>query len=96
METKRKVTGELGIGVISSKGLIEGPFAKGKGSFIVSGRRTYIDVLTQPIIRAFNNGNSAGYYFYDFNAKANYEINDKNRVYLTGYFGRDKFYEGEI
>jgi outer membrane receptor for ferrienterochelin and colicin len=89
---KEKVTGELGIGVISSKGLIEGPFAKGKGSFIVSGRRTYIDVLTQPIIRAFNNGNSAGYYFYDFNAKANYEINDKNRVYLSGYFGRDKFY----
>mgnify|MGYP000689742379 FL=1 len=89
---KEKVTGELGIGVISSKGLIEGPFAKGKGSFIVSGRRTYIDVLTQPIIRAFNNGNSAGYYFYDLNAKANYEINDKNRVYLSGYFGRDKFY----
>ncbi|MFT5818601.1 MAG: outer membrane receptor for ferrienterochelin and colicin, partial [Lentimonas sp.] len=89
---KEKYTGELGIGVISSKGLIEGPFASGKGSFIVSGRRTYIDVLTQPVIRAFNNGNSAGYYFYDLNAKANYEINDKNKVYLSGYFGRDKFY----
>jgi outer membrane receptor for ferrienterochelin and colicin len=89
---KEKITGELGIGVISSKGLIEGPFAKGKGSFIVSGRRTYIDALTQPIIRAFNDGNTAGYYFYDFNAKANYEINSKNRVYLSGYFGRDKFY----
>jgi outer membrane receptor for ferrienterochelin and colicin len=89
---KEKITGELGIGIISSKGLIEGPFAKGKGSFIVSGRRTYIDALTQPVIRAFNNGNSAGYYFYDLNAKANYEINDRNRVYLSGYFGRDKFY----
>ena len=89
---KEKYTGELGIGVISSKGLIEGPFARGKGSFIVSGRRTYIDVLTQPVIRAFNNGNSAGYYFYDLNTKANYEINDKNKVYLSGYFGRDKFY----
>ena len=89
---KEKYTGELGIGVISSKGLIEGPIAKGKGSFIVSGRRTYIDALTQPIIRSFNDGNTAGYYFYDLNAKANYEINSKNRVYLSGYFGRDKFY----
>jgi outer membrane receptor for ferrienterochelin and colicin len=89
---KEKYTGELGVGVISSKGVLEGPFAKGKGSFIVSGRRTYIDALAQPIILALNNGNSAGYYFYDFNAKANYEIDDKNRVYLSGYFGRDKFY----
>lgn len=89
---KEKYTGELGIGLISSKGVIEGPFAKGKGSFIVSGRRTYIDALAQPIILTVNNGNTAGYYFYDLNAKANYEINDKNRVYLSGYFGRDKFY----
>ena len=89
---KEKYTGELGVGVISSKGVLEGPFARGKGSFIVSGRRTYIDALAQPIILALNNGNGAGYYFYDFNAKANYEIDDKNRVYLSGYFGRDKFY----
>ena len=89
---KQKYTGELGIGVISSKGLLEGPFAKGKGSFIVSGRRTYIDALAQPIILAANNGNTAGYFFYDLNAKANYEINANNRVYLSGYFGRDKFY----
>lgn len=89
---KEKYTGELGIGIISSKGVLEGPFAKGKGSFIVSGRRTYIDALTQPIILALNNGNGGGYYFYDFNAKANYEIDEKNKVYLSGYFGRDKFY----
>ena len=60
---KQKYTGELGIGVISSKGLLEGPFAKGKGSFIVSGRRTYLDALAQPIILAANNGNTAGYFF---------------------------------
>lgn len=89
---KEKYTGELGVGIISSKGLLEGPFAKGKGSFIISGRRTYIDALAQPIILAANNGNTAGYFFYDFNAKANYEINEKNRIYLSGYFGRDKFY----
>jgi outer membrane receptor for ferrienterochelin and colicin len=92
---KEKYTGEIGVGIISSKGLIEGPFAKGKGSFIVSGRRTYIDALAQPFILAANNGNTAGYYFYDLNAKANYEINDRNRVYLSGYFGRDKFYFNE-
>lgn len=92
---KEKYTGEVGIGLISSKGLFEGPFANGKGSFIVSGRRTYIDALAQPIIIAVNNGNTAGYFFYDFNAKANYEINDNNRVYLSGYFGRDKFYFNE-
>ena len=90
--SKEKITGELGVGLISSKGLIEGPFAKGKGSFIVSGRRTYLDILAQPIILSANNGKPAGYYFYDLNAKANYEINDKNRFYLSGYFGRDKFY----
>lgn len=89
---KEKYTGELGVGIISSKGILEGPFAKGKGSFIVSGRRTYIDALAQPIILAANNGNTAGYFFYDFNAKANYEIGPKDRVYLSGYFGRDKFY----
>jgi outer membrane receptor for ferrienterochelin and colicin len=89
---KEKYTGELGVGIISTKGILEGPFAKGKGSFIVSGRRTYIDALAQPIILAANNGNTAGYFFYDFNAKANYEIGPKDRVYLSGYFGRDKFY----
>ncbi len=92
---KEKYTGELGVGIISSRGLIEGPIAKGKGSFIVSGRRTYIDALAQPLILAFNNGNSFGYYFYDLNAKANYEIDDKNKIFVSGYFGRDKFYLNE-
>ena len=58
---------------------------------MVSGRRTYIDVITKPILE--NNPNTAGtgYYFYDLNAKANYRISDKDRVYLSGYFGRDVF-----
>lgn len=92
---KEKITGEMGVGLISSRGLIEGPFANGKGSFIVSGRRTYIDALARPFILLYNNGNKAGYYFYDLNAKANYEINNKNKVYLSGYFGKDKFYLDE-
>lgn len=90
---KEKTTGELGIGLISSKGLIEGPIKKGKGSFIVSGRRTYIDALMQPFILAASNGNNTGgYYFYDLNAKVNYELGEKDKIYLSGYFGRDLFY----
>lgn len=81
--------GEAGVGLISSRLLLEGPILKGKSSFVVSGRRTYIDILTLPFQR---NETKAGYFFYDLNAKANYEINAKNTLYLSGYFGRDKFY----
>jgi len=70
---KEKTTGEVGVGIISSKGILEGPFAKGKGSYILSGRRTYVDALMQPFILAASDGKSSGgYFFYDFNAKANY------------------------
>lgn len=84
---------EVGIGLLSSRAVIEGPILKNKASFIVSARRTYIDVLTRPIIKA-SSGVDLGYYFYDLNAKLNYEINRKNRVYLSSYFGRDKFLGG--
>ena len=66
---KEKLHGEAGIGLLSSRLTLEGPVKKGKSSFLVSGRRTYIDVLTQPFIMAANNGPMAGYFFYDFNAK---------------------------
>ncbi len=79
-----------GIGVIASRLTIQGPLVKNKGSFIVSGRRTYIDILAKPIIEKSDFKGTA-YYFYDLNAKFNYVINDKNRVFLSGYFGRDKF-----
>ncbi len=81
---------EGGVGLISSKLTMEGPIDEGNGSFMVSGRRTYIDVLTKPFIRGTEfEGNS--YYFYDLNAKANYRFSDKDRVFLSGYFGRDVF-----
>ncbi|MCU0435272.1 MAG: TonB-dependent receptor [Bacteroidia bacterium] len=90
---RQKYHGEAGIGLISSRLMLEGPILKGKSSFIVSGRRTYIDVLSIPFQKAFNeDGGIGGYFFYDLNAKANYEINSKNTLYLSGYFGRDKFY----
>jgi hypothetical protein len=83
---------EGGIGIISSRLLIEGPLKKNKGSFMVSGRRTYIDQLLKPIIRSTSKGLvDAGYYFYDLNAKLNYKLGTKDHLYLSGYFGRDKF-----
>jgi len=91
---KSKFGGEAGVGLISSKLLLEGPIIKDKASFIVSGRRTYVDALVAPLVALQEPGSSAGYYFYDFNAKVNYEIDRKNRLYLSGYFGRDVFYGG--
>lgn len=84
---KYKVEG--GIGLISSRLMIEGPIKKNKSSFILTARRTYIDVLVQPFLKANLKGNR--YYFYDLNFKANYILNDKNRVYLSSYWGDDIF-----
>jgi hypothetical protein len=82
-----KVSG--GLGLISSRLTVEGPIKKDKASFIISGRRTYADVF----LRAFGNEDVRNntLYFYDFNAKANYTLNDRNRIFLSGYFGLDKF-----
>jgi len=79
-----------GIGLIASRLTIEGPLEKHKGSFVLSGRRTYIDVLTKPFTSSGNFGGS-GYFFYDANLKANFKFSPKDRVYLSAYFGRDKF-----
>ncbi len=79
-----------GIGVIASRLTLEGPIKKNKSSFMVSGRRTYIDVLLKPFITK-SKFSGSGYYFYDLNAKANYIFSDKDRIFLSGYFGRDIF-----
>ncbi len=83
--------GQGGIGVISSRLTLEGPIVKEKSSFIVSARRTYIDALTKPFINKESTFAGSGYYFYDLNAKANYRLSDKDRFFLSGYFGRDVF-----
>ncbi|MEO5674372.1 MAG: TonB-dependent receptor, partial [Chitinophagales bacterium] len=80
-----------GIGLIASRLTIEGPIKKNKCSFIISGRRTYIDVVTKPFIKKTSPTNGSGYYFYDMNAKINYKFSDKDHLYLSGYFGRDVF-----
>lgn len=82
---------EGGIGLISSRFSIQGPIKKEKASFIVSARRTYIDVLAKPAIPKSSQFHGSGYYFYDLNAKMNYRFSSKDRVYLSGYFGRDVF-----
>jgi len=74
-----------GIGLISSRILAEGPIVKGKGSFVVAGRASYAHLF----LKLFNNPNLA--YFYDLNTKLSYSLNEKNNIYLSGYFGRDVF-----
>jgi len=87
----KELHGEGGIGLISSRFTLEGPLKKDVGSFIVSGRRTYIDILTQPFIPEDSDFGGTRYFFYDINAKANYRLGPKDRVYLSSYFGRDVF-----
>ena len=85
--------GEGSIGLIASKVTVEGPIKKDKTSFILSARRTYLDILARPIIKAATEGDeNIGYYFYDLNGKVNHIINDKNRLYLSVYSGDDKAY----
>lgn len=80
-----------GLGLISSKLNIEGPIIKDKASFLVTGRRTYVDVFLKATERFKDNQ----LYFYDLNAKMNYRISKKDRLFLSGYFGRDVLAFGE-
>jgi TonB dependent receptor/CarboxypepD_reg-like domain/TonB-dependent Receptor Plug Domain len=99
--SKDQIHGEGGIGLIASRLTLEGPikFNKNKpakSSFLVSARRTYLDVLAAPLIAKQTDGQtSAGYYFYDLNAKLNYDFGPKNKLYLSGYFGRDRFFASD-
>jgi len=76
-----------GIGLISSRLNIEGPIVKHKGSFSISARRTYADLFLK--LSKDTSLRKTSLYFYDLNAKANYELDDKNKIFLSGYFGRD-------
>ncbi len=97
---KEKLHGEGGIGLISSRLTLEGPIKTKKqkttkSSFIVSARRTYLDIVAAPLIKASQKDaieqTTGGYYFYDLNAKINYDFGQKDKLYLSGYFGKDKF-----
>ncbi|SFH26275.1 Outer membrane receptor proteins, mostly Fe transport [Pedobacter insulae] len=85
---KKEATFEGGIGLISSRLKVEAPFIKDKSSFMISGRRTYADSFLAFAPDTSVRGSIL--YFYDLNAKANYQIDEKNVIYLSGYFGRDR------
>ncbi|MBS3770571.1 MAG: TonB-dependent receptor [Bacteroidales bacterium] len=89
----KEFAGEGGIGLISSRLTLEGPVVKDKGSFIVSGRRTYMDAVIGLARDISGSGRITEFpfHFYDLNAKVNYRFDDNNRLYLSGYFGRDVF-----
>jgi hypothetical protein len=90
----KKFGAEAGIGIISSHLNLEGPIVKDKGSFSISGRRTYADLFLK--ISRDTSVNKSILYFYDLNVKANYDINKNNRIYLSGYFGKDVFGYSDI
>ncbi|MBX2949592.1 MAG: TonB-dependent receptor [Crocinitomicaceae bacterium] len=83
-----------GLGLISSRLTVEGPIVKDKGSFIVSGRRSYLDLF----LKASKDQDlkNTKLYFYDLNLKANYKITDRDRIFLSGYFGRDNLSFSDI
>ena len=80
-----------GIGLIASRITLQGPIKEDTASYIISGRRTYIDVLTKPFIPDSSSFKGSGYFFYDLTAKLNWRLSDKDRLYLSSYFGRDVF-----
>jgi hypothetical protein len=84
-DQKTRLSG--GIGLISSRLNLEGPIVKGKGSYMITGRRTYADLFLK--LSPDTNRNQTRLFFYDLNAKASYRINSNNRIYLSGYYGKD-------
>lgn len=84
---KKKFGMSGGIGLISSRLTVEAPIVKDKGSFIVSGRRSYADLFLK--LSKDTSINQTQLFFYDLNAKVNYRLGDKDRIFLSGYFGRD-------
>ncbi len=83
--------GTGGVGTIASRFTAEGPIKKDTSSFIISGRRTYIDFLLKPLINKRPNIQGTGYYFYDLNAKFNYKLSSKDWISISAYLGRDVF-----
>jgi len=88
--------GDATVSVIASKLTLEGPIVKDKASFMISARRTYLDLLITPLIAATNNNNSGvttdpRYFFYDLNAKLNWKVGKKDRLYFSAFQGKDDF-----
>ncbi len=80
-----------GIGTIATRLTVQGPVKKDTCSFLISARRTYIDILVQPFVKKTSPFKGSGYYFYDLNAKFNYRFSDKDRLFFSAYYGKDIF-----
>ncbi len=80
------------IGLLASKVQLEGPLIKKKLTFILSARRTYIDLFSKQLVNRFTDFTHAGYYFIDLNGKIRLKINEKNNIYLSNYYGYDDGY----
>lgn len=88
--TKEKIQGQGGISLISSRLTVEGPINK-DATFMISGRRMYLDLLLGLIGTGNGEEETPDYYFYDLNAKLNYKLSESDRLYASGFFGRDVF-----
>ena len=84
----KETHGNLMIGMIASKIMLEGPIKNGTTSYMISGRRLLYDLITRPLSKT-ENSPSVGYSFYDLNAKINHIISPKDRLYLSFYSGDD-------
>jgi len=87
----REHTFDGGIGLIASRFTAQGPIKKDTSSYIISARRTYIDILAKPFVNPESAFSGSGYYFYDLNMKINYRLGENDQLFLSGYFGRDVF-----
>jgi hypothetical protein len=87
---KSEWKGEGGIGLLSSRFVLNGPLKREKSSILLAARRSYFDLLFSPLLQA-SNGVGLGYYFQDYNLKVNYQVNPRNYLLLSGYFGKDRF-----
>jgi hypothetical protein len=85
---RENVSGELGIGLLASRFSLEGPFKKGKSSWMISGRRSQIDFLINPFLPK---DNSANFYFYDLNAKVSFDLTPRDKIFISAYNGGDAF-----
>ncbi len=84
---QKEFSAEGGIGLIASRLKVSAPLSDGRGSFMISGRRTYADLFLK--LSSDQDVKQSKLYFYDLNAKLNYRIDDRNKIFVSGYFGKD-------
>lgn len=87
----KRFAAQGGVGIIFSRLTLEGPINKGKGSWIIAGRRSYADALAAPFLLSNPDFRGLRLYYYDLTAKANYNLGKNDKLFVSGYLGRDVF-----